>query len=325
MAKRGMCLAVLTICSVLAVSVAARSETSQGARLSGWTLTTDGQPLAGVEVVLACPATAPARRTQSDDRGRFELMNLPPANCRLWGTKRGYVDANVEGDAGLSGAYSLRVNEGAWRDGFELRLARGAVLTGRIQNYQGKEARNIRVHPIRREVANGVTKLVPLAYTRVDPSGRFEFGTRPAGEYYVAASPLPEGSDAGGRSGYGWTYYPGSAKLANAHSFMLKAGDARDVEFPLSTTPAFAVSGIVHDVEGRPVPDASVGLSFETEPKWMTGSTRTRPDGTFVVTGVFPGSYVLQAGRGLTEIGEVRFDVDAADVANVVVRIVPRR
>ena len=104
---------------------------TQDARVSGWTLTDDGLPLSKVEVVLACPP-APVRRTVSDDRGHFELANLPAGNCRLWGTKPGYVDASIEGDPYVQGQYNIRVLEGSWRDGFELRLARGVILTGRI-------------------------------------------------------------------------------------------------------------------------------------------------------------------------------------------------
>jgi hypothetical protein len=71
--------------------------------------------------------------------------------------------------------------------------------------------------------------------------------------------------------------------------------------------------------------NATVDLSLETEPKWMRGSTRTAADGTFVMTGVQPGEYVLRVSRQLVEVGEVHFDVDIADVGNLIVRVGPRR
>jgi hypothetical protein len=147
---------------------------TEGARLSGWTLSDDGLPLAGVEVVLACPP-APVRRIVSDEWGYFELVDLPPGYCRLRGTKRGYVDANIDGDPGVHGLYNLKVTQDAWRHGFELRLARGVILTGTITDARGRPVRNIRVHPIRREVANGIARLVPAPYRPVTESGAFEF------------------------------------------------------------------------------------------------------------------------------------------------------
>jgi hypothetical protein len=125
---------------------------AEGARVWGWTLSDDGQPLSGVEVVLACPPN-PVRRTVSDDHGRFDLTNVAPGNCRLFATKRGYVEASAVGDPGIDGSYNLRVTEENWRDGFELRLARGAVLSGVVRGIPDRPLLGIRVHPIRRETA----------------------------------------------------------------------------------------------------------------------------------------------------------------------------
>ena len=297
---------------------------TEGARLSGWTLTDNGLPLAGVEVVLACPP-APVKRTVSDDRGRFDLVNLPPGNCRLWGTKPGYVDGGAEGDPYVQSQYGLTVAEGVWRDGFELRLARGVMITGRIIDARGGPVKKIRVHPVRREVTNGIVRLVPASYLQVDASGAFRFANLPPGEYYLGASPAPEGGDAGGASGYAFTYFPGTARFAEARSFVLKPGESRAVDFALVEVQAFRISGIVYDSSGKPLANATVSLSLETEPKWMMGETRTAADGTFAVTGVPPGRYVLHASRQRVEFGEVHLDVDDGDVANLIVRLGPRR
>jgi hypothetical protein len=87
----------------------------------------------------------------------------------------------------------------------------------------------------------------------------------------------------------------------------------------------FKISGTAYDFGGRPAADVSLGLSFETEPKWMTATTRTATDGTFTLTGVQPGKYVLRASRKVPELGEVRFDVIDADAASLIVRLGPQR
>jgi len=57
----------------------------------------------------------------------------------------------------------------------------------------------------------------------------------------------------------------------------------------------------------------------------MTATTRTSADGTFALTGVQPGKYLLRAAPTLSEVDEVYFDATDGDVGALVVRIGPRR
>lgn len=296
----------------------------EGGRVSGWTLTPDGRPLGGVDVALPCPP-APVQRTVSDESGRFDLTNLAPGNCRLIARKRGYVDASDNGEPGAPGGYGLAVTAGAWRDGFELRLAKGAVLTGRVKDKSGPTVRAIRVQPIRREKHNGAASNVPLAYQLATASGEFEFTALPPGEYYVAASAAPEETENSGWSTFRHTYFPGTAFLSRAQLVVLNAGDSKRVEFALVAARTFRVSGVVHDMAGRPLANAQVTLEADTPPRWLAGSGRTSADGTFAFGGLQPGAYRVRAGRNLEEHGEVLFDVTYGDVSDLVVRVGPRR
>jgi len=121
------------------------------------------------------------------------------------------------------------------------------------------------------------------------------------------------------------TYFPGTTKLTDALSFTLKPGESRRIDFELVSTRSFTVSGIAYDYAGKPLPHASVNLSVETEPQWIAGNTQTRGDGTFALTGVPSGRYLLRVSHKLVDLGEVHFDVDEADVQNLVVRVGPRR
>ena len=297
-------------------------QAQEGARVSGWTLNEDGSPLAGVEVILACPPN-PVRRTPSDESGRFDLTNVLPGNCSLRGTKAGYVDDTAQGDPDARGQYALKVAEGVWRDGFELRLARGVIVSGRVIDPHRRPARNVRVHPIRRDIVSG--KINPLAYRAINADGAFEFANLAPGEYYFGARPRPDGREGGASSGYAITYFPGTTDFGQAQSVVLKAGESGHVDLTLLRTRAFSVSGTVYDFTGQPVRNATVVLSFEKDPKWMTATTRTSADGAFALIGVQPGKYLLRAARTLSEVGEVHFDVADGDVGALVVRMGPRR
>lgn len=297
---------------------------ARGASLAGWTLSDDGRPLAGVEVIVACPP-GPVSRTVSDGQGRFELVDLRPGNCLLRGHTSGYVDAIVEGDPGVPGGYGLRVLAETRRDGFELRLTRGAFVSGRITDARGEPASRIRVHLIRREMTFGLAKLSAVPYGPVDASGSFKAGAVPPGEYYVGATPMPEGNDAGGNRGNAATYFPGTEDSAAATTFTLKPGESKRVEFALLATRAFRVPGVVRDSAGRAVAGVSMSLAFAEMPSWLMGSTRTAADGSFAFTGVQPGQFDVDAKQASVAFGRVVVEIRDGDVEHLVVVMAPRR
>lgn len=314
-------LSIAIVLSVPAPEIYARQE---GGRVSGWTLAEDGSPLAGVEVVLACPPN-PVRRSVSDESGRFDLTNLPSANCGLRATKAGYVDSSVGGDHNVDAQYGLKIAAGIWRDGFELRLTRGVIVSGRIIDDRGEPASNVRVHAIRREPMNGIRNVYAFPYRVTNAAGTFELSNLPPGEYYFGVSPRPQGSDGGGSSGYAITYFPGTTDFAQAQAVVIKPGEWKQLDLRLLHTQAFRVLGIAYDFAGRPLANTDIVLSFATEPKWMTATTRTAANGAFTLTGVQPGRYVLGASRKSAEFGETYLEVVDADVESLIVKVGPRR
>jgi hypothetical protein len=121
------------------------------------------------------------------------------------------------------------------------------------------------------------------------------------------------------------SYFPGTPDFTKATTVLLKAGESKRIAFALAEIRAFTVFGIAYDVAGKPFDNADVSLTADTELKWMSGATRTAADGTFVLTGVPPGRYVLRVWRQGSAMGEVHFDVDEADVKNLVVHDGPPR
>src|SRR5687768_2534878 len=161
------------------------------ARVTGVVVDDRDRPLAGVRVALPCPP-APVRYVTSDESGHFRLEDLPPANCRLMASKDGYVTVNHPGDPGvfMSGGYTFVIRKGESRDGVRLQLSLGGRVAGRITTPEGETPTRMRVHLLRREVVNGRERLTALAFPDLRADGVLPNGAVPAGDYFVAVSPV---------------------------------------------------------------------------------------------------------------------------------------
>jgi hypothetical protein len=290
-------------------------------RVSGWTLSPDGDALADVEVALACPPL-PVQRVMSDSSGRFEFLS-PEANCRVIARKDGYVSTSFNGQP-ARGGYGIAVRRGSTDDGIELRLALAGTITGIISAATGELPAGLRFQVVRREITAGIEKLVALSYAPVRQDGRFTASGLPAGDYFVVVSPAPYGSP-GRRDGFAVTYFPGTSRLGEATVIAVKAGDRREANFQLVTAATFNVSGVAYDAAGSALTDVAVSVSFDVPPNWIRGAARTGTEGRFVIGGLQDGRYVLHATRtnaaGRHETGEVHFDVNGADVSHLTVRM----
>jgi hypothetical protein len=290
-------------------------------RVSGWTVTPAREPLAGVEVALACPPL-PVQRVMSDQWGRFEFRS-PAGNCRVIARKDGRVSASFNGEP-APGGYGIAVRRGSTYDGIELRLAPAGAITGIISAAKGKLPAGLRFQVVRREITAGSEKLIPLGYAPVRPDGRFTASGLAPGDYYLVASPAPFGSP-GTSDGIAVTYFPGTPRLSEATVIAVKAGDLRHANFQLVEAATFSASGVVSDVAGSPLTDVTVAVSFDVPPNWIRGTARTGADGRFVIRGLQDGRYVLRVTRtnaaGRQEMEAIYFDVNGADVPYLIVRM----
>ena len=307
---------VLLICVM--PSIGASPAPPQGARITGSTLTDSGDVLPNVSVALACPKSGPARRTVSDERGVFRFDDLPPGDCHLWGSKPGYMDQDAEGDAGMTGQYNLRITPGSVRDGVELRLGRAVVVRGTVTDADGKPPQNVFVNIHRAEGSRDGR--IPGVLRPLSAEGRFEASNLPPGTYFVTASPGFKEADAGAGSGHAITYFPGTTNASEAQTFVLKAGESKDVAFRLGRTNAFAIRGTAYDAGMVPLPGADIHLVLDGRPALIRARTKTAADGSFRITGVQPGRYILGVRRD-PQTGEIRITVENADLEQQVLRL----
>ena len=104
----------------------------------------------------------------------------------------------------------------------------------------------------------------------------------------------------GGAQATTTTFYPGTADQAGAQAITIAAGaEISNVVFTMQSAPAFRVSGIVVDENGKPVSGAMVMLM--TDPRaggtmfGPGGGAQSREDGTFTIGDVTAGIYRAMA------------------------------
>lgn len=101
---------------------------------------------------------------------------------------------------------------------------------------------------------------------------------------------------------YAATYFPGTTYLTDAAGITLRAGEERlNMDFEMQRVPTAQVSGRVTGLDGAPAANAMVTLTLPAAAAQEdlfaqllgAGRAQTRPDGTFVLSGVTPGRYEL--------------------------------
>jgi hypothetical protein len=172
----------------------------------------------------------------------------------------------------------------------------------------GDPVAGARVVVMRYQSFQGTRRLVPTGFgDQTDDTGAYRvYGVAP-GEYYVSATLQGQGFGdvTADTTGYAATYYPGTGNVAEAQRVSVGLGqEISNITFALLPTRTSRITGTVIDSRGEPVANGFVMLqeSLETAgPGMMTmmrGGGRVRPDGSFTISNLAPGSYTLTVNTG---------------------------
>lgn len=260
----------------------------------------DGRPLrlASINLTLRSAAGFLDRQTSTDDRGRFELKNLPAGTYNPpVASKAGYAwttyGAKRPGGVGTP----ITLVDGQ-RMTIDFKLLRGAVITGMIQdNGRPVEQTSVRATPVR--IVNGVrtSGFASGGFATTDDRGMYRIWGLQPGEYIVGASPRfssqgeirpitdaemqwaerqlqPGGPQAAAATPGGFAapppgqpvapspvYYPGTTDSSAAGIVTVTAGQERSgVDFGVSYVPTAKISGTIVDPEGKPAAQAQLTL-----------------------------------------------------------------
>ena len=279
------------------------------AKISGRVVAADtGSPIRRAQININSRDAQFNRSIATDSEGRYELAALPAGRYRLFVNKAGYVALEYGQARPFEAGKPLDITAGQLLDKIDFSLPRGSAITGRITDEFGDPITDVQVEALRYQFANGERQLVSAGRSsQTDDLGGYRiFGLMP-GDYVVRASMRPN-MGPGPRNaeteptGYPGTYYPGVADVGQAQTVTAGLGqEVSSIGFPLVPARLSRISGMVMGSDGRPLAGAMVMIRARGSNALgalrmnMIGNAnnQVRNDGTFQMTNVPPGDYML--------------------------------
>lgn len=213
---------------------------------------------------------------------------------------------------------------------------RNAVV-GRVVDKAGRPVAGVFVTLLQEHDTFYGNRRVSIASARVgsttDERGEYRLENLNLGPYYVVASPhnaplAPDGRV--NRSGHGITYYPGVANRDAAKLVIVTINGPVSADIPLVPATLAVVSGTVIGSDNQPVRGGTLAIAHGDGMFGVDGKGfRIRPDGSFLLAAIPPGTYFLQfrespwpPPRGETPlVSGAKVVVDGRDIAGA--RVAP--
>lgn len=271
-----------------------------------------GQPVRRVQVRAYSGDGRGSRMASTDAEGRFELRDLPAGRWNLSATKAGFVSLSYGQRRPFESGRPIELRDGETMPRADFVLPRGSAIMGRILDEFGDPVAAAHVQAVRYRSLQGDRRLMPMGMgDQTDDTGAFRLYGLPPGDYYVSAALRNRMfDDASDGTGYAATYYPGTGNVAEAQRVTLALGQEQpNITFALQPTRTVRVTGTVVDSQGQRVRGGFINLMEASGGSggFMMGSAGggpVRPDGSFTLANVVPGSYTLSVRGGMSEDAE---------------------
>jgi len=255
---------------------------------------TSGRPVAGASVSVS--RAGEVRNVTADVGGRYEVRDLPPGEYRVDVRADHYVPTVFGQRSASEAGAPVEIQSGRITSGIDVRVERAAVVNGRIFDASGEGFPGVEIELLTERYLPGGPARVPVAFARTEDLGAFRVADLPPGQYYVRAYG-PEGRrpTQTRTKVYASTYLPGTPKIEEAQPILITAGqELYGVDLALTTVDTVSVTGALIDPEGHPFDKTLVVLMGNTATSRSARSAAVSRDGTFRISDVVPGKYILR-------------------------------
>jgi len=334
--------------SIFVLSFAFHSVQAQTAEAKAGTATVSGrvtlkgEPARGVVVLLQSEEAmragdrSPGLRMKTDENGRFRFAGLKAGRYMIFAFAPGFVTPSENTFGPRTKSIDLADGENIGNQ--EIALKRGAVITGRVTDANGKPLVEQRVELTRLDdrgqPTRGAPGFSPYANS-TDDRGIYRIYGLQAGRYLVGAGfAQREGSImlTVNRAYYQFTYHPDTTEQSKAKVIDVSEGfEATGIDIKMADAKK------TYDLFGRVVnadtgqPMAGVRVSFGSlmdggKRIGAVGSFGNQSDaqGEFHIPGVLPGKYAAFASREQDSdlySEPVLFEIGDEDVTGLVVKM----
>ena len=245
------------------------------------------------------------RMATTSESGAYEFKDVRAGRYTISAGKGSYVSVSYGQQRPTDAPKPLEILDHQTVERVDLMLPRGAIITGRVVDEFGEPASDIQVATERYQVIQGQRRLFPAGRSvSTNDIGEFRLFGIPPGQSYLSATWRntsginPNGSPSE-RTAYAPLYYPGTMTASEAQRLTVSAGQQiDDLVIVLKPIKASRVSGTAIGSDGKPLTPAMImvmqsNIGFGS----MMAGAQVRPDGTFTVNGLAPGTYTLRAQR----------------------------
>jgi uncharacterized protein (DUF2141 family) len=333
----------------LAAPAAAAAKLPTGTGFIGGVVTDDGgsRAIANAYVVLIGIGTGIVKVTATDADGRFSFAQLPADGYTVGASKPPFL-GTVAGARrpGRPGAPVVIADKQRLTN-VAIRMPMGAAITGVITSENGEPAFGVQISAQRWQMQSGIRTAVSVGRAAItDERGQYRLYGLPPGDYIVGAvgnprptvpvlttaevdavmrgEPAPPGKAALsvpiGIGAFVPIYFPGTARIADAGTITLTAGQERTAaDFRLQAVSTSRVNAQVMTSDGQALPSPiSVVLRASGGLLPRTWSARTGPDGQVNMTDIPPGLYLMIAtAPSASLMAFANVDVQGSDVFGV--------
>jgi hypothetical protein len=244
-------------------------------------------------------------RTDADAEGRFQFRNVTAGTYFVNAFAPGFITPNYEASPASRGAV-VTIAEGETLEGIDVRLKRGAVITGRVvsRNRQPVIEEQVSLLQIsERGEARPGPAISDSAMYRTDDRGVYRIYGLPSGRYKVYCGTKPDSGAWGSKVGFfNRVFYQGVSEESEASVVTLQEGEeATGIDLVLDTfSPTYYASGLIVDTRTRQaVPGVRYGMGVIGKNGQYNGSIAvfgvSTAGGEFRIDGLPAGHYAAFA------------------------------
>ena len=260
--------------------------------------------------------------TMTDAEGRYELTQLPAGQYQLKASRGGYVEVAYGQRRPFERGRPVELGDGAVLQNVDFALPPGGVVTGRVVDETGEAFPHVSVSLARRRFIEGERRLFQESGSSTDDRGEFRIFGVPPGDYVMIANVQLNDFGSRDRVRYVPTYYPGTPVATEAQRVTVGPGqEVSGIVIALARATTATVRGTVRS-SGQPSPGPFTFVTSREiggpQAYGNNAMTVAASDGSFVIAGLLPGTYMVEArSTSGSEYASTEVVIEGSDISGV--------